>query len=669
MARRKPSSNPKNTPTTGGTQVAPASSASSDRSGTFATCLALLVPLVAYLLTLAPSVTGGDAGELVLGAKSAGVLHPPGYPLYALIAHLFTRLPIGELALRVNLFSALTGALAAGVLQRTVSRWSGSPWAGLIATGCFAFSPTVWEHAVAAEVFALNHLFAATLLWLAVAYDQSRTPRWAWAMAGVFGLGMSHHHTLLFLAAPVLLLPFLREPKVWLKPGRMAGLAGLFLLGLLPYASLPLIASGQPAVAWGDFTSLKGLLNHFTRADYGSLQLASGKVATEGAWLARWKSWALAEGRALGWIGLLPVALGLRFALKQPTQRLIAAGLVIIILGYGIVFNGLANLSPADPLIHSVLERFWTLPHLLICLLLGLGFAPLTRLHPQLRMGASIALLLLPIGWHWRTRDQHQVTAFSDYGAAWLSPLPRNAILLARGDLIVNTLTYRQNGTGLRTDVRVLDLERMSYPWEKAYLSKRQPDLVIPAARYGPATAGGYNLGELIRANPSLGPWFVAGDLTPQELACLPGWTLWPHGMGWRLEPPQSPLDLTRWKQENEASLPTFPLNNGPRTSADPWHTLVESDWWESRHRRAVTLLERANGDASTLRLALDLLIEQEQHRPHPPAQLFKNLGIAWQRSQPGEINRAKAAFRNYVNLADPGDRDLPLIREWLKTN
>lgn len=634
-----------------------------------ATALALLVPLVVYLLTLAPSVTGGDAGELVLGAKSVGVLHPPGYPLYALIAHLFTRLPVGELALRVNLFSALTAALAAGVLQRTVSRWSGSPWAGLIAAGCFAFSPTVWEHAVAAEVFALNHLFAATLLWLAVTYDQSRDPRRARAMAVVFGLGMSHHHTLLFLGAPVMLLPFLREPKVWLKPARMAGLGGLFLLGLLPYASLPLIASGQPAVAWGDFTSLKGLLNHFTRADYGSLQLASGKVATEGAWLARWKSWAAAEGLALGWIGLVPVALGLRSALKQPSQRLIAAGLVIIILGYGVVFNGLANLSPADPLIHSVLERFWTLPHLLICLLLGVGFAPLTRLHPPVRMAASLALLLLPIGWHWSTRDQHQVSAFSDYGAAWLTPLPQNAVLLARGDLIVNTLTYRQVGTGLRTDVRVLDLERMSYPWERAYLSKRQPDLVIPATRYGPATVGGYNLGELIRANPPLGPWFVAGDLTPQELASLPGWTLWPHGMGWRLVPPSASLDLERWARENQASLPDFLLRSGPREASDPWHALVASDWWEARQRRAVTLLEKSNGDPARLREALDLLVEQEKSRPNPPPQLFKNLGIAWQRAQPGETAKARNAFRHYLDLADPGDRDLPVIREWLKAN
>jgi hypothetical protein len=233
----------------------------------------------------------------------------------------------------------------------------------------------------------------------------------------------------------------------------------------------------------------------------------------------------------------------------------------------------------------------------------------------------------------------------------------------------VNTLTYRQTGTGLRSDVRVLDLERMSYPWEKTYLSQRQPDLIIPGLRYGSAAVGGYNLGELIRANPSLGPWFVAGDLTPQELASLPGWTLWPHGMGWRLESPQSTLDVERWRRESEAALPDFVLKGGVRERSDPWQRIVVSDWWESRHRRAVTLLEKSGRDPVLLKEALRLLEEQEDHRPDPPPQLFKNLGIAWQRSQPGETAKAKAAFQTYLERADPGDRDLPVIREWLKAN
>ena len=68
--------------------------------------------LVLYIYTLAPSVPPqGDAGELITVAYTLGIAHPPGYPLFTLLAHLFTYLPINSIAWRVNLFSALAHSL------------------------------------------------------------------------------------------------------------------------------------------------------------------------------------------------------------------------------------------------------------------------------------------------------------------------------------------------------------------------------------------------------------------------------------------------------------------------------------------------------------------------------------------------------------------------------
>ena len=144
-----------------------------DRSDLIATLVTAIGTLVVYLATLAPTVVGGDAGELVTGTACGGALHPPGYPLYTLLGKLFLCLPFGEPALRMNLFSAICGVAAAVMLQRAAARWSGSPWAGVLAAAWFAFSAIVWEHAVGAEVFSLHHVFVAALLWIAVAYAQS----------------------------------------------------------------------------------------------------------------------------------------------------------------------------------------------------------------------------------------------------------------------------------------------------------------------------------------------------------------------------------------------------------------------------------------------------------------------------------------------------------------
>ncbi len=80
-------------------------------------CAALLfgAAFALYVHTTAPGMGFVDSGELVTAAYFLGIPHPPGFPLYVLIAHAATRLPLGSVARRVNLASALFGALAVAV--------------------------------------------------------------------------------------------------------------------------------------------------------------------------------------------------------------------------------------------------------------------------------------------------------------------------------------------------------------------------------------------------------------------------------------------------------------------------------------------------------------------------------------------------------------------------
>jgi uncharacterized membrane protein len=122
----------------------------SERPWTVAAAVAVACVAV-YTWTLYPSVPGGDAGELVAVAARLEVAHPPGYPLYTVLAKLVTLVPIRSVAWRVNLFSALCDAAAAGVIAATVVAASGSATAGAVAGALFAFSPIVWTYAVGAR--------------------------------------------------------------------------------------------------------------------------------------------------------------------------------------------------------------------------------------------------------------------------------------------------------------------------------------------------------------------------------------------------------------------------------------------------------------------------------------------------------------------------------------
>ena len=84
---------------------------------------AALLAFVGYYLTLAPQVTLQDSGELATGSFYAGVPHPPGYPLWTIFTWLFTQLvPVANVAYRVALASAVSGALAVGLLGLASSR-------------------------------------------------------------------------------------------------------------------------------------------------------------------------------------------------------------------------------------------------------------------------------------------------------------------------------------------------------------------------------------------------------------------------------------------------------------------------------------------------------------------------------------------------------------------
>src|SRR6516164_6964084 len=84
-----------------------------------------VLPLALYVRTAAPTVYGVDSAELATGSYILGITHPPGAPAYLLLAHAFTWLPIGDVGYRVNLFSAVAGALAMYVLYHVLMRLGG----------------------------------------------------------------------------------------------------------------------------------------------------------------------------------------------------------------------------------------------------------------------------------------------------------------------------------------------------------------------------------------------------------------------------------------------------------------------------------------------------------------------------------------------------------------
>ena len=237
-----------------------------------AAILATAVVLLGYLLTLAPSVTFWDAGEFIAAAKTLGIPHPPGTPLFVLIAHTWgLLLPVGEYAWRLNLLSALCGAAAAGcwflVAHATANRMyaevSEAPRRAIaIGTGAAAalltaFSFTNWQNAVETEVYSVAMLTIALAAWLMIRWRAQRDATTGSRLLLVMlylGASAIGNHLLASLVGPALVAGLIAESRLrplatreavaaeWVRIAIIATVWALLIAFGLGSAALTLIA-------------------------------------------------------------------------------------------------------------------------------------------------------------------------------------------------------------------------------------------------------------------------------------------------------------------------------------------------------------------------------------------------------------------------------------------
>src|SRR5437762_13760952 len=193
-----------------------------------------------FALTAPRTVALEDDGLFILSSYFLGVEHPPGYPLFTLIGHLFTYLPFGSVAYRVHLASALFGALTCGAAWLCARTLIGGRLPAYLAALALGVSPVFWSQAIIAEVYTLNSFFFLALVFMGLQACPPSTlanpaaRRMLPWMALVFGLSLSNHYPLMLLVAPgfVILLWPLRGELL----SRFGLLSWLVILGLLPYA-------------------------------------------------------------------------------------------------------------------------------------------------------------------------------------------------------------------------------------------------------------------------------------------------------------------------------------------------------------------------------------------------------------------------------------------------
>ncbi len=461
---------------------------------------------------------GADGGDLVTAAATGGVPHPTGYPTFLMAASVFLRLPIGSLAYRTNLLSAVCTVLAALVVYLLVQTLKHDTFMSVVASLAFGTLPLVWSQAIITEVYALNGLFAALLLYWAARGDS--TPDWVIAGGVIGGLALGNHLSIIFML-PLLFLPNRHSPDAtqqaettWRAPGRITTLAwrtlGL-LLGLAVYVAIPLRARAEAPVNWGNAVDLDGFAWLVSgRAYWGRL----GDLDPGYLWTGA-QAWSHILFRQLGIVGFVLVATVLATTFRRSWIHLACAWMVCAYSAFAVLFyspDSYVYLIPALMALSIWMASGarWIVDQL------GSHLPRLRAAAPALILAYLVASGIVAIP---------SISLSSDRGAEQyahdaLSSAPAQAIIFTRGDETTFSLWYLHYAYHERPDVAVISGDLLFQAWYRKELADTYPDLHIATNALQP---------DIVADNPTR-PACTLGPSLQSTLDCSSG----PQGRGWQ---------------------------------------------------------------------------------------------------------------------------------------
>lgn len=515
------------------------------------------IAAVLYFLTAARDIVVGDSPELITAATVLGVAHPPGYPLFTMLGHLFSLLPFGSIPFRVNLLSVACNASTVGVVYLTAWRLTKSQIAAAIAGLLLAVTPTFWSWSLVAEVFPLNNLLAASLIFSLVEWhERPGRPTSFFAACFLFGLALTNHHTSLLLAPACGFLLWRQRSVLLSQPSLLLAGAVLFFLGLVPYAYIPWASAHHPIYNWGEVSSVRDFLNVVTRRSYGTFRLVSAAGYWGGSPLLR----IAALCSSLGLVAGLMIILGAIHSYRQ--RRWFFWFSLIAFIFAGPFFVWITNLNVRTaPSALFVLQRFFLLSQVILAPLMADGVLALaelvrSRVHfsfqTPTRLVAAVCLVsfAISVARNYRRVDQSRNSISRTFVQDVFATTPPGAVLFANGD-VAFVLLYMQTVENAGKETTLVLLPLLLTTWYVQQLQKAHPDLAIPFDRYD---FQNNNLKALVDANRGR-TFCILGTIGNEDHSLDQDY--WPSQFGLliKVEPKSRTMRLDQMIAENEKLL------------------------------------------------------------------------------------------------------------------
>ena len=438
-----------------------------------------LVLMAVYAWTSPRSVALEDDSLFALASYFWGVAHPPGYPLHTALGKLFTLVPIGSVAYRVHMLSAVLGAATCCLLYLLIRGLLEQRSYAYLAAWAYGFSRTFWSQAIIGEVYTLNALFFFALLLLCLrlrglSVASAEWRRYCTVLGLTYGLSLANHWPLIILSTPglgLIVLPqvwaYLRNWWRWLLP----------LLGgaLLPYAWLFWRSTMDPVISFYGPINNWGLIKIFlSRKGYSGVDNQEGVTWDDKIEFIKFLG---SESMAqITWVGFALALVGAVYWFRR-SGWLAGLGLLVIFLCNTVLLTILLNFR-AEEIFFAAFQVYPTAAYGLIALCSAMGLYVVLRLLRALLaragkagservwraapMAAAAVLVLAVLTSHWQVNDRHTYTWARDYALAVINSLKPRSDLFINNDIMTST-GYFLLVEGVRQDVRIFSGQGLSF--------------------------------------------------------------------------------------------------------------------------------------------------------------------------------------------------------------
>ncbi len=404
-----------------------------------------VVAAIVYGLTCCRTVFVGDSGELTLVLTTGGIAHPPGYPLYTILGHLWLKILFFlRPAFAANLFSAVSAASTAVILFHLLGRLNKSSASSIIPAACalmYAFTFPVWSSATNAEVYALSGLLYTAALYTVIRFHQDGGDRLLIIAAFMCGLTLTHHFSAgVIIAGMIIVIIYRKKELSWQKiiPALI-----VFILPLSLYLYILVRFDPGLPVNWMEARSASALWGMFS----GEIYRQFVGWPTVGDMILFIRKTAVFSfgcfGPGLILLAIPGLILAFRKKLKLTLLLLIPAGLNLLMVSTYHIPDCEGYLIPA---IISALTFIYVFAQWLIG-----KFSS----NNTVAIVTACILVILPVWSNYAHCDLSRFELAEHYGKDLLNSAADNSILFLKSDNGSHTAMYLRYAEGYREDLTV----------------------------------------------------------------------------------------------------------------------------------------------------------------------------------------------------------------------